>query len=112
MKIRIVGSKGEIENLNPNEEMIHLRFRPSNVDLLNLTKRCPGLRAVQMPSTYCKTLSNAITDFMNMKGIELIAGDPLGHKKCLDEYLFVDDATEKEILAPAKKRHSCGRDGK
>ena len=103
MKIRIISSRDEIENLNPDEEMVHLRFRPSNVDLICLTQRCPGLRAVRMSLTHLKTLSNAIRAFVDMRGIELLAGNVRGYRKDQISYLTVDDATEKKILALAKK---------
>jgi len=103
MKIRIISSRDEIENLNPDEEMVHLRFRPSNVDLICLTQRCPELRAVRMSLTHLKTLSNAIRAFVDMRGIELLAGNVRGYRKDQISYLTVDDATEKKILALAKK---------
>lgn len=103
MKIRIVNSRNEIENLNPKEKMIHMRFRPTNIDLLNLMQRCPGLRVVQMSPTYYKALSKAIRAFMNMKGIELLAGNVWGLRKDPDRYFTVDDKIEREILALAKK---------
>ncbi|MEM2097467.1 MAG: DUF1699 family protein, partial [Methanothrix sp.] len=31
MRIRVVSSKSEIAQLNPNERMVHLAFRASNV---------------------------------------------------------------------------------
>lgn len=102
MKLRIVSSRNEIKNLNSNEKMIHLAFRPNNVDLLNLTKKCPIMRAIQIPPSHYKTLSNSNRVFMNMEGIELLSGDVWGHRKDLDEYLTIDNTTLKEILALAK----------
>jgi hypothetical protein len=101
MKIRIVSSKGEISTLNLNERLVHLAFRASNVDFLNLMKRCPMVRAIQIPKSYIKTLSEAIQGFLEMQGIELLEGDVWGHRKDLDEYFVVDDATMEEIRALA-----------
>jgi hypothetical protein len=101
MKIRIVSSKDEISVLNPNERLVHLAFRASNVDFLNLMKRCPRVRAIQIPKSYTKTLSDAIQGFLEMQGIELLEGDVWGHRKDLDEYFVVDDATMEEIRALA-----------
>jgi hypothetical protein len=101
MKIRIVSSKDEISALNPNERLVHLAFRASNVDFLNLMKRCPRVRAIQIPKSYIKTLSDAIQGFLEMQGIELLEGDVWGHRKDLDEYFVVDDATMEEIRALA-----------
>jgi len=99
MRLRVISSKNEILNLNPNEKMVHMAFRASNVDYLNLMKRCPRLRAIQVPPSYHKTMSTAIQAFMDMQGIELLAGDVWGHRKDLDEYFTVEDATLQEILA-------------
>ena len=42
-------------------------------------------------------MSNAIQVFLEMQGIELLEGDVWGHRKDLDEYFTVDDATLEEI---------------
>ena len=97
MRLRVVSGKSEIPNLNPNEKMVHLAFRASNVDFLNLMQRCPRLRTIQVPHTYQKTMSDAIQVFLEMQGIELLEGDVWGHRKDLDEYYTVDEATIEEI---------------
>jgi Protein of unknown function (DUF1699) len=97
MRLRVVSSKNEISNLNPNEKMVHLAFRASNVDFLNLMQKCPRLRMIQVPPSYRKTMSNAIQVFLDMQGIELLEGDVWGHRKDLDEYFTVDDTTLEEI---------------
>ena len=101
MRRRVVSARNEIPNLNPNEKMIHLAFRASNVDFLNLMQRCPRLRLIQVPPSYKKTMSNAINVFMDMQGIELLEGDVWGHRKDLDEYFTVEDATLNEIRSMA-----------
>ena len=97
MRLRVVSSKNEISNLNPNEKMIHLAFRASNVDFLSLMQRCPRLRMIQVPPSYKKTMSNAMQVFLDMQGVELLEGDVWGHRKDLDEYFTVEDATLEEI---------------
>ena len=97
MKIRVVSSKAEIPDLNPNEKIVHLAFRPSNVDFLTLMKRCPRLRAIQVPPSYHKTMSKAIQVFLEMQGIDLLEGDVWGHRKDIDEYFMVDEETIGEI---------------
>ena len=101
MRIRVVSGRNEIPNLSPNEKVIHLAFRASNVDFLNLMQRCPRLRAIQLPTSYHKTMSNAIGVFLEMQGIELLEGDVWGHRKDLDEYFTVEDETLDEIRALA-----------
>jgi hypothetical protein len=99
MRVRVVSSKNEIHNLNPNERIVHLAFRASNVDFLNLMKICPRLRAVQVPPSYHKTMSKAIQLFLEMQGIELLEGDVWGHRKDIDEYFMINDETVGEIEA-------------
>jgi hypothetical protein len=99
MRVRVVSSKNEISDLNPNERMVHLAFRASNVDFLNLMKVCPRLRAIQVPPSYHKTMSRAIQLFLEMQGIDLLEGDVWGHRKDIDEYFMVDEVTIGEIEA-------------
>ncbi len=74
-----------------------MAFRASNVDFLNLLQRCPRLRTIQVPPSYQKTMSNAVKVFLDMQGIDLLGGDVWGHRKDLDEYYTVEDATVREI---------------
>jgi len=97
MRLRVVSDRNEIPNLNPNEKFVHMAFRASNVDFLNLMQRSPRLRMIQVPPSYRKTMSNAIQVFLDMQGIELLQGDVWGHRKDLDEYFTVEDATIEEI---------------
>lgn len=101
MRLRVVSSKSEISNLSANERNIHLAFRASNVDFLNLMQKCPRLRVIQMPSSYRKTMSSAILVFMEMQGIELLEGDVWGHRKDLDEYFTVNEETLLKIRSNA-----------
>lgn len=71
---------GISNTLDPNEKMVHIAFRASNVDFLNLMQRCPRLRTIQVP-LYQKTMSNAIQLLLEMQGIELLEGDVWGHRK-------------------------------
>ncbi len=102
MRIRVISSRNEIQNLNPNEKMVHLAFRASNVDYLNLMQRCPRMRMIQVPPSYRKTMSNAIQVFMDMQGIDLIEGDVWGHRKDLDEYFTIEESTLQEIRSLAE----------
>ncbi|AET65632.1 DUF1699 family protein [Methanothrix harundinacea] len=99
MRVRVVSSKNEIPNLNPNERIVHLAFRASNVDFLNLMKICPRLRAIQVPPSYHKTMSKAIKLFLEMQGIDLLEGDVWGHRKDIDEYFLIEEETIGEIEA-------------
>ena len=86
MKIRVVSSKDEIETLNPEEQFVHLAFRPSNKDIFTLAKNCPELKAVHIPTSYKKTVSKSIRLFLEMQNIKLLEGDVWGHRKDINEY--------------------------
>ena len=103
MRLRVISARNEIPNLNPNEKTVHMAFRASNVDFLNLMQRCPRLRMIQVPPSYRKTMSNAIQVFLEMQGIEMLEGDVWGHRKDLDEYYTVDDTTLEQISALAAR---------
>lgn len=86
MKIRIVSSRDEINTLNPNEKIIHLAFRPSNQDIFSLVIRCPQVKALHVPSSYKRTISDSVKMYLKMQGIQLIEGDVWGHRKDINEY--------------------------
>jgi hypothetical protein len=74
MKIKVVSSKDEINTID-NEEIIHLAFRPSNKDVFMLVQRCKILKAIHIPRSYMKTISNSILMFLEMNDIKLLEGD-------------------------------------
>lgn len=86
MKIRVVSSKEEISTLGNDEEMIHLAFRPSNKDIFQLVQKCKHLKAIHVPTSYKKTISNSTLMFLEMQGIALLEGDVWGHRKDINEY--------------------------
>jgi hypothetical protein len=103
MKMRVVSSRSEISDLLPTERMVHFAFRPSNTDLLDLIRRCPKLRAVEVPHSYQKSMSSAFKGFLEMQGIKLLQGGVWGHRKDLDEYVNVQDEIIDEIRSLADK---------
>jgi hypothetical protein len=86
MKIRIVSSKEEINYLNQNEKIIHLAFRPSNKDIFALVQTCASVKAIHIPSSYIKTISNSTKMFLQMQDVALLEGDVWGHRKDINEY--------------------------
>lgn len=105
MRLRVVSSKEEIPELNPNEQMIHLAFRPSNMDVMTLIQRCPRLRAVQTPPSYSRTMSKAARQFLEIQGVELLRGDVWGHRKDIDEYYEISES----VIERLSKLMSEGR---
>jgi hypothetical protein len=97
MRIRVISSRKEINTLKPNEKAIHLAFRASNMDYMNLHQQVPRLQMIQAPPSYMKTMSKAVEVFLEMQGVKLLEGDVCGHRRDLDEYITIEDATIKEI---------------
>jgi hypothetical protein len=97
MKIRVVSSKEEINSLGPNEEIIHLAFRPSNTDIFSLIMKCPNVKALHIPSSYKRTISNSAKMYLEMQGIELLEGDVWGHRKDINEYSEVSQSVYDRI---------------
>ena len=118
MKIRIVSSKEEIKSLEPSEKLIHLAFRPSNTDIFSLMQTCPDVKAIQVPPSYIKTVSDSTRMLLDMKGIALLEGDVWGHRKDINEYYeikpkILDRMMElkKEGLSESDLLKKLGRDG-
>jgi hypothetical protein len=86
MRIRVVSSKEEINSLGKGEKIVHLAFRPSNKDIFALVQSCPNLKAIHIPSSYIRTISNSTSMFLDMQGIALLEGDVWGHRKDINEY--------------------------
>jgi hypothetical protein len=86
MRIRIVSQKSEIPDLNPDERILHLTFRPSNIDVLRLLDTCPKLEAIQVPKSFKRTISKSIKAYLSIKHIRLMEGDVWGHRKDIAEY--------------------------
>jgi len=97
MKLRVVSSKREITDLNRNEQLVHLAFRASNMDVMNLVQSCPRLRAVQIPPSYHETMSKAAQQFLEIQGVQLLRGDVWGHRKDIDEYYAIGEKVVNRI---------------
>jgi len=97
MKIRVVSSKDEIDSLGPNEEVVHLAFRPSNTDIFSLVLKCPNVKALHVPNSYKRTISNSAQMYLEMQGIALLEGDVWGHRKDINEYSEVSQSVYDRI---------------
>ena len=86
MRIRVINSKNEVNTLDRNEEIVHLAFRPSNKDILDMVQSCPNLKAIHIPRSYEKTVSNSVYMLLEMKKITLLNGDGFGQKSNIIEY--------------------------
>jgi hypothetical protein len=93
MKIRIVSSREEIKSLKPSEKLIHLAFRPSNKDIFSLVQTCSNVKAIQIPVSYIRTISNSTKMLLDMQEIALLEGDVWGHRKDINEYYEIKPKT-------------------
>ena len=97
MKMRVVSCRDEIINLNPNEHIVHLAFRPSNKDVFGLVDSCPKIEAIQLPKSYRSTVSKSIEMFLEMQKVQLLEGDVWGHRKDINEYFTVPSSVIEQI---------------
>ncbi len=86
MRIRVVSSKDEIESLGKGDKIVHIAFRPSNKDIFDLVQKIPEVKAIHIPGSYMRTISNSTKMFLEMQGIALLEGDVWGHRKDINEY--------------------------
>ena len=95
--MRVVSSRDEICNLNSNEHIVHLAFRPSNKDVFGLVDSCPKIEAIQLPKSYRTTVSKSIEMFLEMQKVQLLEGDVWGHRKDINEYYTVPSSVIEQI---------------
>ena len=104
MKIRIVSSKDDINDIARGDRTVHLAYRASSTDMFKLLQFSPRLRAVQVPPSYYKNMPETARIFLETQGIEIIEGDVWGHRKDIDEYYIIND----EVIDKIEKLQSDG----
>lgn len=95
MRIKIVSNQEEIAEVT-GEIALHLAFRPSNKNIFALVENNKEVKAIQLPKSYMKTISESIKMFLEMQGIKLIEGDLWGHRKDLNSYFEISEETVKK----------------
>ncbi len=90
-KIRVISSRNEIEKLNEDETAVHISFRPSGKDLLNVLDRCKGIKLIQCPKSYSNTISKTFKCMLELQGVELVEGDVWGHRSDIDVYATIGE---------------------
>jgi hypothetical protein len=71
LRLRVVSSKNDIDDLDRNEQIIRLSFKASVNDIFRLLHNCPKISTIQFPTYYREELSRAGEMFLAMQGIEL-----------------------------------------
>jgi hypothetical protein len=89
MQIKVISSKDEISSVMPNETFVHIAFRPTNKQIIAILDNCPKLEAIQIPKSYCNTLSDTAKMLMKVQNVALLEGDVWGHRADLHEYHLV-----------------------
>jgi len=107
MKIRIVNSKEEIAKLDPRERVVHLAFPLPAVVLFELMKRCPRLKAIEVPPSRFPKLSKPTRCLLEVQGVKVFPGRIWGHRTNIDEYYTVDEGL---ILQRAGELRAEGMD--
>ena len=97
MRIRVVSSKKEIQDLNQDEEIVHLAFRPSNTDILAIVMKCPQVKALHIPNSYIRSISDSSRMYLKMRDLELLEGDVWGHRKDINEYSEISPSVYERI---------------
>ena len=123
MKIRVVSSKDEIDSLSKSENILHLTFRPSNKDIYDLIQQCPVVKAIHMPGSYIKTISDSTKMLLDMQSVSLLEGDVWGHRKDINDYYEIkqeafdtieelekEGLSEAEILKRMKRKFKLSKD--
>lgn len=95
MRIKIVSNQDEIAEVN-GEIALHLAFRPSNKNIFALVENNEGVKAIQLPKSYMRTISASIKMFLEMQKIKLIEGDVWGHRKDINSYFEISEETIKK----------------
>ena len=91
MKIRVIGSKDEIAQLDPRERVVHLAVPITALVLLELIKRCPRLEAVQVPPSKFSKVSKPSRGLLEVQGVKIFPGLVWGHRTDMYAYYTVDD---------------------
>ena len=97
MRIRVVSSKKEIQDLDQDEEIVHLAFRPSNTDILAIVMKCPQVKALHIPNSYIRSISDSSRMYLKMRDLELLEGDVWGHRKDINEYSEISPSVYERI---------------
>ena len=96
MRIRIVSNQDEIAEVT-GEIALHLAFRPSNKNIFAIVENNKEVKAIQLPKSYMRTISESIRMFLEMHKIKLIEGDVWGHRKDINSYFDVSEDTIKKF---------------
>ncbi|KUK70286.1 MAG: Uncharacterized protein XD88_0739 [Methanocalculus sp. 52_23] len=107
MKIRVVSSRDEIDQLDPNERVIHLTIPPVALVLLELIKRCPRLEAVEVPPSRINNVSKPSQCLLKVQGVKIFEGLVWGHRTDMYAYYTVDEGV---IIRRAAEHRAEGLD--
>ncbi|NLX38884.1 MAG: DUF1699 family protein, partial [Methanothrix sp.] len=89
------------------EKVVHLAFPLPAVVLFELMKRCPRLKAIEVPPSRFTMLSKPTMCLLEVQGVKVFPGLVWGHRTDIDEYYTVDEGA---ILQRAGELRAEGLD--
>ena len=72
--VMVISSREDIISLKNVRGIVHICFRPSNMDIFEIVRLCPNMKMIQIPGSYMKSISDSVKIFLDMQGIILREG--------------------------------------
>ncbi len=106
ISLRQITTKEDIKDIDAADTMIHLAFRPSSKDVLQIVALAPKLKMMHIPGSYVKTLSKSIQMLLNMQGIMLVVGENSDFNDIFVHYMVPRDSVIGLIGMCKEKKYS------
>jgi hypothetical protein len=97
VQIKVISSRELIHETPVDEKIVHLSFRPSIDDAMDVHERCPEIEAIQIPRSYYSSVAKAVRRYCKENNIALLEGDVWGHRGDLYAYYNVPEQVIKSI---------------
>jgi len=97
MVIHILGNRDDIKKLTNRSRFIHLTFRPSNMDILNIINTCTKLEFIELSQSHIKSLSATTKTIFKQNNIKIIEGDMWGRRNDIHDDITISQDEMIEI---------------
>lgn len=87
MKVRVISAREEILDVSPGEQFVHMSFRPSAKDILQLADICPKLKELHLPKSYLTTLADSSRMFLGYRNVTIKESDAWGARTDFNKYV-------------------------
>jgi hypothetical protein len=105
MKIKVLGTKEDIEKIKEDDTFLLIAFRPTRIDMIKITHNAPKLELIQMPLTHQKNLAQDTLLHLRHKNIQLINGNHWKSKNIIEPEYKISS----EILSLIKSAKENGQ---